>query len=69
MKQCHNDAEQLVVIDSNPKQNEYICKFIQRAGFKTKSVYSIKQLVTFLQMEVMPSLQIHIYLMENVWIY
>ncbi|WP_217929963.1 hypothetical protein [Bacteroides caecimuris] len=42
MKQCHNGAEQLVVIDSNPKQNEDICKLIPRAGFPIKGLYSLK---------------------------
>jgi response regulator containing cheY-like receiver, AAA-type ATPase, and DNA-binding domains len=42
MKQCHNGTEQLIVIDSNPKQNEYICKLIQRAGFPIKGLYSLK---------------------------
>ena len=48
MKQCHNGTEQLIVIDSNPKQNEYICKLIQRAGFPIKGLYSLKSARCFL---------------------
>ena len=48
MKQCHNGTEQLIVIDSNPKQNEYICKLIQRAGFRIYGFYSLKSARCFL---------------------
>jgi len=37
----HHGIE-LIVIDSNPKHNEYICKLLQRVGFPIKGLYSLK---------------------------
>ena len=41
MGQQYNGIE-IIVIDSNPKHNEYICKLIRRVGFLTKGLYSQK---------------------------
>ncbi len=41
MGRQYNGIE-VIVIDSNPKHNEYICKLLQRVGFPIKGLYSLK---------------------------